>query len=85
MDQLFGTLLSKLEENELSNSVNLIVLSDHGMSQLNSSTYIDIYKYVKKGLIDLEKSIIYGVVSNLYATKGNVFLKINFKRKYYSF
>jgi predicted AlkP superfamily pyrophosphatase or phosphodiesterase len=73
MDQLFGTLLLKLEENGLYNSTNLIVVSDHGMSQLNTSSYIDIYKYAKNGSIDFEKSIIYGVVSNLYATKGNVF------------
>ena len=72
MDKVFDTLITRLKKERIYNSTNIIVLSDHGMSSINSTGYLFIDKYVSNGLIDDQKSVIYGAVSNLYATEGNV-------------
>jgi hypothetical protein len=69
---LFGSLVSKLKFERLFDLINIIVVSDHGMASFNGSTNILINNYVMNGTIDMDKSVIWGVVSNLYANEGYV-------------
>ena len=41
------------------------------MGPYNTSTLINIYDFVDKNLIDIQRTVI-SVVSNVYATEGNV-------------
>ena len=41
------------------------------MGPYNSTTTINIYDHVDKSLIDIQRTVM-GVVSNIYATEGNV-------------
>ncbi|CAF0962147.1 unnamed protein product [Brachionus calyciflorus] len=65
MDSVFGYLLKELEKKDILKRLNLIVVSDHGMSQLTNSQFIDINKYVNSNLIDFNKSFFH-VVSSIY-------------------
>ncbi len=69
---MFGSLVSKLKFERLFDLINIIVVSDHGMASFNGSTNILINNYVMNGTIDMDKSVIWGVVSNLYANEGYV-------------
>ncbi|XP_060071862.1 ectonucleotide pyrophosphatase/phosphodiesterase family member 5-like [Ylistrum balloti] len=53
MDTLLGTLLDKLTANGLQNKVNLILTSDHGMTDVDyENKLVDIYNLVDKSLIE---------------------------------
>ena len=48
LDSLVGVLMHKLSELPIANRINLIVTSDHGMTQLNAERYIDLSRYVQR-------------------------------------
>ncbi|XP_060071861.1 bis(5'-adenosyl)-triphosphatase enpp4-like [Ylistrum balloti] len=53
MDALLGTLLDKLDENGLVDKVNLIIMSDHGMTEIDyDNKLVEIYDLVNKSLIE---------------------------------
>ncbi len=70
MDGILGYLLDKLEAAKLLDNMNIILLSDHGMTDIyNKSVFI--YDYVDKKDIDTTKTV-FNAVSNIYATSGKV-------------
>ena len=56
MDKLFGYLLKTLERAKLLPKMNIVVVSDHGMSDLTSQSYLYVGDYVNIELIDMAKS-----------------------------
>lgn len=48
MDSLIGTLVKELKKTPASENTNLIIVSDHGMSEINEQRNIAIDKYVSK-------------------------------------
>lgn len=67
MDSLLGALYQKIQQLPIAKDVNLIVLSDHGMSWIPQTHKVDIIPYLKKGWIrDLEGNM----PANLFVTPG---------------
>jgi len=48
LDSLVGVLIDKISQLPIANQINLIVTSDHGMTQLNADRYVDLSKYVQR-------------------------------------
>jgi len=48
LDSLVGVLMHKLNQLPIAPKINLIVTSDHGMTQLNAERYIDLSNYVRR-------------------------------------
>ena len=63
MDQTFGRLISGLRETDLLESTNIVVVSDHGMTQLHQNIFLG--DFFDLGLIDLDKSV-FGATSNIH-------------------
>ena len=64
--------MTKMEEAGLTNKVNTLLVSDHGMAQMKNVTYL-VKDFVDVNLIDTTKTI-YGIVSNIYPkTAASVF------------
>ena len=84
MDSVFGYLMQRMSEENLSGSFNVILLSDHGMATIKSkSDQILVNNFIDINTIDNHKSIFYGEVSNIYPANKElvklVFLIMNFK------
>jgi len=47
LDSLFGTLINKMNELDIADSLNIILLSDHGMSDLSDDKMIDLEELLK--------------------------------------
>jgi len=47
LDQILGYFLDQLEQLDIANEVNVIVVSDHGMQEINSSKIIRLQDYIK--------------------------------------
>ena len=67
MDSLIGVLISKLKAAEIFEKINIVIVSDHGMAEVNSKNVLNIYDYVNKTMIDADKSI-YGTVNHIRTT-----------------
>ena len=52
MDALLGTIMDKINSSSIKDSLNLIIVSDHGMTTISKDKYIYLDKYVR-GLYDL--------------------------------
>ena len=52
MDALLGTIMAKINASSIKDSLNLIIVSDHGMTTISKDKYIYLDKYVR-GLYDL--------------------------------
>ena len=77
MDSLFGILISKLDQLPIASKLNILVVSDHGMTEISSertidlSNYIDMSKVKQEGsgpyslLYDMEKDEIKNIVKQL--------------------
>ncbi len=48
LDSLVGLLLMRLSELPIAKQINLIVTSDHGMTQVSTERYVDLGQYVKR-------------------------------------
>ena len=77
LDSLFGTLMKKLEKLPIFDNLNIIIVSDHGMTEISSertinlSNYIDLSKIKQEGsgpyslLYGMEKIEIKSIVNQL--------------------
>ena len=65
MDSIFGYLLNQLEKINILKSLNILVVSDHGMTQLTDNQFVNISNYVNTSLIDFNKSFFH-MVSSIY-------------------
>lgn len=53
LDSLLGVLRTGLSGLPYAGKINVIVVSDHGMSEISPERYIDIYSLVPSGMIDM--------------------------------
>lgn len=68
MDDEVGYLLQKLDEKQLSDKVNLLLVSDHGMTTIPQNQIINLSDYVDLSLIDLAPD--YGSCTNILPKDG---------------
>jgi predicted AlkP superfamily pyrophosphatase or phosphodiesterase len=67
MDQLIGRLYERIRELPVGGNVNLIVLSDHGMTHTLKEKRVPVSKYLKK---EWYETVIGDVPANIYAREG---------------
>lgn len=67
MDSLMRNLYYRIQGLPYADKVNLILLSDHGMTHLGDNQQINIYDYIKKDWIEAAES---SIVTNIYVKKG---------------
>ena len=67
MDQVLGYLINRMKEEQIFDKINIIIVSDHGMAQMETKSIILVSQYVKNytSVINSSKTI-YGIVSNIY-------------------
>lgn len=65
MDALFGYLIKRLAEENILKNLNIVVVSDHGMAELDSNHQIGLNEYLNISNIDLNKTV-FAVTSNIY-------------------
>jgi len=63
MDSLFGILISQLEELPIASKLNILVVSDHGMTEISSERTIDLSNHIDMNKVKQEGS---GPYSLLY-------------------
>ncbi len=68
LDSLFGTLIKKLERLPFYNKLNILVLSDHGMTEITSERTVDLSDYIDISTIKQEGS---GPYSLLYGMEND--------------
>lgn len=51
----------------------MIVLSDHGMAQMDNDSVVEARNYIPAGMINSTKTV-FNVVGNIHPTSGNVTL-----------
>lgn len=71
MDRYFGLLIEKLSKANVYNDLNIIIVSDHGIAQTNIENNILLFDYVDEGKIDMNKTVEYETLLNIYPTPGN--------------
>ena len=74
MDSLIGYLLNEIDKRKNNKNINLIVLSDHGMSQIDKNNIILLDNYIS----NLDHYQIYGSGSFIQLDKKNKFTEYNF-------
>ena len=81
IDRILAYLLKQIKKAHLSDHINIIVLSDHGMTTQLAPPII-VSNYVDANLIDFSKSI-FSYVSNVYPKSDDNVLKlfVFFKKK----
>ena len=52
LDSLLGVFTHRMNELEIADSINFIILSDHGMCQLSADKHIDLKKHIPKRMIE---------------------------------
>ncbi len=52
MDNLLGSIIDKIDSSSIKDSLNLIIVSDHGMTRISKDKFIFLDKYVR-GIYDL--------------------------------
>ena len=72
MDRYFGILIDKLRETNVYDDLNVIVVSDHGKAQTEIANNLLLFDYVDEDKIDLNRTVEYETVLNIYAIPGNV-------------
>ena len=72
MDRYFGLLIEKLNNANVYNDLNIIIVSDHGIAQTNIENNILLFDYVDEEKIDMNKTVEYETLLNIYPTPGNV-------------
>ncbi|CAF0724722.1 unnamed protein product [Brachionus calyciflorus] len=63
LDETIGYLMKKLRQANMEQKMNVLIVSDHGMAQMNSTLIVS--KYVSTNLINATKTV-YGIVSNIW-------------------
>ena len=70
MDTLLGYIVSKIDNASLWDSVNVLVTSDHGMTEVSTNKLIDLLDYVDKS--DITHAPSYGPVANIKVKDGKL-------------
>jgi len=68
IDSLFGTLITKLEQLPIAKNLNILVVSDHGMTEISSERTIDLSNHIETSKMKQEGS---GPYSLLYDMDKN--------------
>ncbi|MEJ5263083.1 MAG: ectonucleotide pyrophosphatase/phosphodiesterase [Ignavibacterium sp.] len=84
LDSLIGILFTKLDEINLRDSVNIIIVSDHGMTEISNERYVNIEEIADNPNC---KFINRGAVMNIFIKNKNevddVYLKLKKNEKHY--
>ena len=71
MDENLGYLISLLKGKGLYEDINIVIVSDHGMTTMNSMSTIYIQNYTSLELINSTRTV-YGPTTNLHPIEGSV-------------
>ena len=72
MDYYFGLLIEKLIKANVYDDLNIIVVSDHGMAQTDTINNLLLFDFVDEELVDMNKTVEYETLLNIYPMPGNV-------------
>ena len=75
MDALIGRLLLRLKTANILNSTNLVIVSDHGMKELNFENYFNFHK-IPKTLYDVKKSSFSSVTIKIWPRSNHSKIEI---------
>lgn len=77
MDSILGYLLDGLNRLKMENKINILIVSDHGITTMSKDQFVFVQNYVNMSLIDDLKTI-YSVCSNVYV-KSDEYVWFNWK------
>ena len=78
IDSLFGTLITKLEQLPISKNLNILVVSDHGMTEISSERTIDLSNHIETSKMKQEGSGPYSLLYDMDKNEiGNIVDKLN--------
>lgn len=69
IDKAIGALLVGLKERGIESSINLVIVSDHGMSKVDPKKVIDLSKFVNKDAINITGE---GAIVGVYPKSGQL-------------
>ena len=75
MDGHIGYCLTKFESTGILDTMNIVLVSDHGMAQMKTNNTILAKDYINMNLVD-EKKTIWGITANIYPKNETVVRKI---------
>ncbi len=71
LDSLFGTIVATMKELEIYDRLNIIAVSDHGMTDLSPDRVIDLSKYVDLSGVTQERSGPFSFLYNISDQRAN--------------
>jgi alkaline phosphatase D len=78
IDSLFGTLITKLEQLPISKNLNILVVSDHGMTEISSERTIDLSNHIESSKMKQEGSGPYSLLYDMDKNEiGDIVDKLN--------
>jgi alkaline phosphatase D len=78
MDSLFGILISKLDQLPIASKLNILVVSDHGMTEISSERTIDLSNHIETSKMKQEGSGPYSLLYDMDKNEiGNIVDKLN--------
>ncbi len=78
MDSLFGILISKLDQLPIAKNLNILVVSDHGMTEISSERTIDLSNHIETSKMKQEGSGPYSLLYDMDKNEiGNIVDKLN--------
>ena len=78
MDSLFGILISQLEELPIASKLNILVVSDHGMTEISSERTIDLSNHIDMNKVKQEGSGPYSLLYDMNKNEiKNIVQKLN--------
>jgi len=78
MDSLFGILISKLDQLPIVKNLNILVVSDHGMTEISSERTIDLSNHIETSKMKQEGSGPYSLLYDMDKNEiGNIVDKLN--------
>ena len=78
IDSLFGTLITKLEQLPIAKNLNILVVSDHGMTEISSERTIDLSNHIETSKMKQEGSGPYSLLYDMDKNEiGNIVDKLN--------
>ena len=78
IDSLFGILITKLEQLPIAKNLNVLVVSDHGMTEISSERTIDLSNHIETSKMKQEGSGPYSLLYDMDKNEiGNIVDKLN--------
>jgi len=78
IDSLFGILITKLEQLPIVKNLNILVVSDHGMTEISSERTIDLSNHIETSKMKQEGSGPYSLLYDMDKNEiGNIVDKLN--------